>query len=225
MLAVSAACSEASPPPPPLPTLAQPSPTAEVQVAVVGTGPTTTPAPSGPAIPEEVLPGEHVSASGSLTETETQAAGPMLCQIQRDSCAFQHLIIDQDPNVVFSNAQPPPYGQENRMMHPAMQLPLARLAALVKSEWSGSVQLLVTAAYDSQFNHDLEEPVAQLRYSLHYEGRSIDLVPLPVNPARIARLCALALHAGYDWVHNEINHCHASIRATSLCTVCSALAP
>ena len=59
---------------------------------------------------------------------------------------------------------------------------------------------------------DLAEPNPQQRYSLHYEGRSIDLITLPPDHSRNGRLCALALHAGFDWVHNEIDHCHASIR-------------
>ena len=225
-----AACESPTAAPPPLPTLDSPSPTVagQSQVSVVGPTATATGDPSAAAtivIPQEVPPGEHVSASGSLTETETQAAGPMLCQIQRDSCAFQQLVIDRDPTILFSEYPPPPYGLENRMMHPAMQLPLARLAALVRSEWDGKVQLMVTAAYDSQFRHDLAEPNPQQRYSLHYEGRSIDLITLPSDNSRHGRLCALALHAGFDWVHNEINHCHASIRANSLCIICSPLAP
>ncbi len=226
-----AACAAATAAPPPLPTLDQASPTlaGQSQVSVVGptAAPTLDPAsvPTVDPIPQEVPPGEHISASGSITETETQAAGPMLCQIQRDSCAFKQLIIDQDPTVLFSDYPAPPYGLENRMMHPAMQLPLARLAALVRSEWDGKVQLMVTAAYDSQFRHDLVEPVPQQRYSLHYEGKSIDLITLPPDRSRNGRLCALALHAGFDWVHNEVDHCHASVRANSLCTICSPLAP
>jgi len=83
----------------------------------------------------------------------------------------------------------------------------------------------VTAAYDSQFRHDLAEADPQKRYSLHYEGRSIDLITLPPDRNRNARLCSLALHAGFDWVHNEIDHCHASVRAYSLCTICSPIGP
>ncbi len=72
-----------------------------------------------------------------------------------------------------------------------MELPLARLAALVRSELDGRVQLMVTAAYDSQLRHDLAEPNPQLRYSLHNEGRSIDLITLPHNHSRSGRFCAL----------------------------------
>jgi hedgehog signaling domain-containing protein len=220
-------CAAATLQPPPLPTVAQPTLSGQSQVSVVG--PDATPAsvatPSTFVIPQEVPPGQHLSASGSYTQTETHSAGPMLCQIQRDSCAFRQLVIDRDPDILFSESQPPPYGVEDRMMHPAMQLPLARLAALVRAEWGGTVQLMVTAAYDSQFRHDLVENNAQLRYSLHYEGRSIDLITLPPDHSRNGRLCALALHAGFDWVHNEIDHCHVSLLANSLCTICSPIAP
>jgi Hedgehog amino-terminal signalling domain len=225
MAACLAACADPTLPPPPLPTLAPPTLAGESQVSVVGPDATPTSAATQASLPQEVPPGEHMSASGSVTETETQAAGPMLCQIQRDSCAFQQLVIDRDPNILFSEAEPPPYGMEDRMMHPAMQLPLARLAALVRGEWQGTVQLMVTASYDSQSRHDLAEPNPVQRYSLHYEGRSIDLITLPPDHSRNGRLCALALRAGFDWVHNEIDHCHASIQANSLCTICSALAP
>ena len=220
-----AACAEATVAPPPLPTLAQPTLVGQSQVSVVGPDATPTVATTQESIPLEVPPGAHLSASGSYTQTETQSAGPMLCQIQRDSCAFLQLVIDRDPNILFSESQPPPYGVEDRMMHPAMELPLARLAALVRSEWDGQVQLMVTAAYDSQFRHDLVEPNPQQRYSLHYEGRSIDLITLPADHSRNGRLCSLALHAGFDWVHHELDHCHASLRANSLCTICSPLAP
>ena len=227
LAACLAACAALPLEPPALPTLAQPTLSGQAHVSVVGPDATPTRATAPPAfvIPQEVLPGEHLSASGSFTETETQTAGPMLCQIQRDSCAFQQLVIDRDPGLLFSESQPAPYGLEDRMMHPALQLPLARLAALVRGEWTGAVQLMVTAAYDSQFRHDLAENNPQLRYSLHYEGRSIDLITLPPDRSRNGRLCALALHAGFDWVHNELDHCHASLRANSLCTICSPIAP
>jgi hypothetical protein len=225
LAAILAACASPTLPPPPLPTLEPATLPGQSDVSVIGPSPSPSAAPTEFSLPAEVPPGEHVAANGSLTETETQAAGPMLCQIKRDSCAFKQLVIDQDPGILFSEAEPPPYGLEDRMMHPAMQLPLARLGALVRGEWGGTVQLMVTAAYDSEIHHDLAESNPDLSYSLHYEGRSIDLITLPPDHSRNARLCGLALRAGFDWVHNEIDHCHASIRANSLCTICSPLAP
>jgi hypothetical protein len=105
-------------------------------------------------------------------------------------------------------------------MHPAMLLPLFRLQKLVDVEWGGEVRLRVTDAYDSLLEHDLAQPNPDRKYSLHFEGRSIDLTTWPIDQARYGRLCALAYCAGFDWVENEVDHCHASINAESLCVQC-----
>jgi hypothetical protein len=223
--AVLAACAGPGALPPPLPTAVRPTETSESQVSVLGLTPTPTNVPGPLVLPAEVPQGAHLSASGSFTETETEAAGPMVCQIQRNSCAFSHLVGDQDPNLLYSEGEPPPYGSEDRLMHPAMLRPLAKLAELVKQEWGEDSRLMITEAYDSLLEHDLTQPNLKLRYSLHFEGRSVDLVTIPPNIDRDPRLCALAIQAGFDWVHNEGDHCHSSIRAPSLCSVCSALAP
>ena len=208
---------------------------------------TVTPSPSGPtasptataeptAIPPTPTPtpmcgltelgeGQHISSSCSYTQTETEAAGPMICRIQRNSCAYSYLIINRDPNIIFGHHKPAPYTAEDAMIHPAMLLPLTRLSELVTQEWGQNVHLMVTAAYDSLLEHDLLQTDPTRKYSLHFEGRSIDLVTYPVDPSRFPRLCALALYAGFDWVSNEGNHCHASIKADSLCNVCSGVAP
>ena len=149
----------------------------------------------------------------------------MICRIQRDSCAYKNLVIDRDPDIVFSQHKPPPLTDEDAMIHPAMLLPLTRLSGLVKAEWGDTVQLMVTAAYDSILEHDPLQTDPTRKYSLHFEGRSIDLVTYPADPTKFARLCALALTAGFDWVHNEVDHCHASINSSSLCTICSPTAP
>lgn len=183
-------------------------------------------APSAGACSLETLPvGLHISARGSYTETETAAAGSMLCRIQRDSCAYRRLIGNMDPDILFYRHKPPPLDAEDTLMHPAMLLPLTRLKERVMAEWGGAVRLFVTAAFDSLLEHDLAQTDASRKYSLHFEGRSVDFVTYPVEPARYARLCALAHCAGFDFVHNEGDHCHASIRADSLCTVCSGAKP
>jgi hypothetical protein len=189
----------------------------------MGGPPTATPAPKCGLT--ELPPGQTISSGCSYTQTETQAAGPMLCRIERNSCAYKNMIVNRDPNIVFSQHKPPPLTDEDAMMHPAMLLPLTRLSDLVNAEWGGEVKLVVTAAYDSILEHDLMQNDPERKYSLHFEGRSIDLVPYPSDDAKMARLCALALTAGFDWIHNEVNHCHASINATSLCSVCSGTAP
>lgn len=172
-------------------------------------------------MPAELGWGQHISASGSYTETETAAAGPMACRIARDSCAYRRLIGNMDPEILFSRHKPPPYDVEDTLIHPAMLLPLTNLRDLVKTEWGGKTRVLVTAAYDSQGEHDLAQTDNSRKYALHFEGRSIDMVTYPVDQARYGKLCALAHCAGFDWVHNEGDHCHASIKAASLCLACS----
>lgn len=196
----------------PLPTLAIPTPR-----------PSPTPtATAEPLCPLPSLPaGLHISASGSYLESETEAAGPMVCRITRGSCAFHLLVGSLDPTIVFKREEPPPYDEEDLLMHPDMLLPLTRLNELVQAEWGGEVQLRVTDAYDSLLEHHVWEPDLDRRVALHFEGRSIDLTTYPVDLARYDRLCALAHCAGFDWVHNEGDHCHASIAAPSLCTQCS----
>ena len=187
-------------------------------MAVPTVTPTASPMPVICPLPN-LVPGQHISASGSYTETETIAAGPMDCRIERDSCAYCHLIGNLDPAMVFKREEEPPYDREDILMHPAMLLPLTRLNELVAAEWDGAVQLRVTDAYDSLLEHDLAQSEESRKYSLHFEGRSIDLTTWPIEPARYGRLCALAQCAGFDWVHHE--GCHASIRAESPCLRCS----
>jgi hypothetical protein len=168
----------------------------------------------------DLIPGQHISASGSYTQTETQAAGPMVCRIGRDSCAYHYLIGNLDPSIVFKEEEEAPYATEDILMHPDMYMPLNRLNRLVQAEWGGAVRLRVTDAYDSLLEHDLAQTDESRRYSLHFEGRSIDLTTWPVEPAYYGRLCALAHCAGFDWVNDEGDHCHASLNVESLCSRC-----
>lgn len=196
--------------------------TATVPPRPAGTA-TATPAPKCGLT--ELLSGQTISSSCSFTQTETEAAGPMICRIQRNSCAFKNLITDRDPDIVFSQHKPQPLTDEDATMHPAMLLPLTRLSGLVRAEWGSDVKLMVTAAYDSTLEHDPLQTDPTRKYSLHFEGRSIDLVTYPSDPAKLPKLCALALTAGFDWVHNEDDHCHASVNTSSLCSLCSGSAP
>ncbi len=195
--------------------------------------PTATPVGLGAPLPtptprcgvQNLQPGQTISASCSTTETETEAAGPMLCRIQRNSCAFRNLVVNRDSSILFGTHKPPPLTDEDATMHPAALLPLSRLAGMVNAEWGSDVKLLVTAAYDSILEHDPLQTDPAKKYSLHFEGRSLDLVTYPPDQNKLPRLCALALQAGFDWVHNEADHCHVSINAPSLCNVCSSTAP
>ncbi|MCL4295104.1 MAG: hypothetical protein KJ077_05225 [Anaerolineae bacterium] len=184
------------------------------------------PTPPIKAIPEpvclqpELAAGEHIAASGSYTETERSASTPMLCHLERNSCGYNQLVGIVDPTIVYKREEAPPYDMEDILVHPAMIPPLARLNQLIQAEWGGAYQLRVSDAYDSLLEHDPPESKPATRYSLHYEGRAIDLTLWPVDQSKYGRLCALAHCAGFDWVLDEGTHCHASIRAESLCLAC-----
>jgi len=165
-------------------------------------------------------PGLHISASGSYTETQTEAAGPPVCRIEPNSCAYYRLVGNLNTNIVFKREEEPPFDEEDIQMHPAALLPLSRLNTLVQEEWGGLYQLRITDAYDSLLEHDLGQPDNSRRASLHFEGRALDLTTWPIKPELYGRLCMLAHCAGFDWVHNEGDHCHAAIMAESLCTQC-----
>lgn len=134
------------------------------RISIVRTIPAAAP-PATPGAPPksvvcplpDLVPGQHIAASGSYTETETAAAGPMVCRIERDSCAYRHLIGNLDPTIAFKREEEPPYDREDILMHPAMLLPLTRLNELVVAEWGSAVQLRVTDAYDSLLEHDLAQ--------------------------------------------------------------------
>ncbi len=168
----------------------------------------------------DLLEGQFISASGSYTQTEPAASGRMVCRIKRDSCVYGRLVALREPTIVFKQEEAPPFDTEDSLMHPALLQPLARLNLLVQAEWGSAVQLRVTDAYDSLLEHDPPQAEERLTYSLHYEGRAVDLTTWPVDRSRYGRLCALAHCAGFDWVLNEGTHCHASVKAVSLCGQC-----
>ncbi len=221
-LAVLAACQPLGAAAPDTPTAALPraTPTADVSVIIASADGATPTSPSSPAAEVVTLgTGQHISARGSYSDTETLAAGPMLCHIERGSPAFAHLVLYPAGTVSFSNSGPAAYKEEDEMMHPAVVAPLAKLEALVRQEWGSAAQIMVNAGYDSLMAHDLAQSNPALKYSLHFEGRSLDVIPWPPNLDRLARLCALAHAAGFDWVHNEGDHCHLPVKAESLCVL------
>lgn len=223
-LALSASTLAACTPPAPLDDLPPDRASATPHVVVAF----HTPLPSPTLVPTVILTpalipphdlgaGQHIAADGSYSSTETEAAGPMVCQIQRNSPAFQHLTNNNDPRLLWLGGTPESLPDENHLMHAAMVAPLNTLIDLVSQEWAGKTQIMVTAAYDSTGHHDLAQSAQARKYSLHFEGRSIDLITWPPDLAQIARFCALAHQAGFDWVHNEADHCHVSVKTQSLC--------
>jgi Hedgehog amino-terminal signalling domain len=216
-----AACAPAPAFSTPLPIRSTPTP----QVIVAFLTQVPTPTPTGPVVEISPTPlyalgaGQHIAANGSYTATETEAAGPMICQIHRNSYAFTQFIGVFDDRILWSAGELPPYGDEDHRMHPAMLKPLTQLVDLVQAEWNGETKIMVTEAYDSLLDHNIAQSDTTKKYSLHFEGRSIDMIPWPPPeaPAIMSRFCALAHTAGFDWVHNEQDHCHASVNAISLC--------
>ncbi|MCB0208268.1 MAG: hypothetical protein KDJ52_02995 [Anaerolineae bacterium] len=177
--------------------------------------------PIGPCADPYLWPNLHISATGSYTQTQTEAAGPPICRIAPNTCAYNLLVGNLDANIIFKREEEPPFDEEDIKMHPAALLPLSRLSAMVQQEWNGQYQLRITDAYDSLLEHDLGQPDNTRRASLHFEGRALDLTTWPIEPELYSRLCMLAHCAGFDWVHNEGDHCHVAIKAESLCTMCS----
>jgi hypothetical protein len=200
------------------------TPTPQVVVAFLTQVPTSTTI-SAPEVDITPTPlyalgaGQHIAANGSYTANETESAGPMVCQIHRDSAAFAQLIGVFDARILWSAGELPPYGDEDHRMHPAMLRPLTNFVELVDTEWGGETKIMVTEAYDSLLDHNIAQADTSKKYSLHFEGRSIDMIPWPPSdsPGTLSRFCALAHTAGFDWVHNEQDHCHASVSAVSLC--------
>ena len=78
------------------------------------------------------------------------------------------------------------------------------LARLVQNEWDKKVYLRITDAWDTNNEHS--------NYSLHYEGRAVDFTTSDKDTNKYSRLAGLAIEAGFDWVHNEADHVHASVK-------------
>ena len=188
--------------------------------------PTVTPTPpssvdeQAACVVPELQFDQHISADGSFTATQWEASGPMVCRMSQ-RCAKSALTGNINPLIVFKQEEEPPYAEEDIFVHPAMLKPLDNLTKLVQAEWGGTVQLRITDSYDSLLEHDLNQDDPNLKYSLHFEGRAVDLTTWPIDLNLYPRLCSLASCAGFTWVHNEGDHCHASINAESLCSRCS----
>ncbi|MFY8273209.1 hypothetical protein AAEU32_03660 [Pseudoalteromonas sp. SSDWG2] len=81
---------------------------------------------------------------------------------------------------------------------------IVTLANKVNDQWGGAVKLRITEAWDNNNEHS--------NYSLHYEGRAIDITTDDMDVIKYARLAGLAAEVGFDFVYLEGNHVHVSVK-------------
>lgn len=91
---------------------------------------------------------------------------------------------------------------DSKMTFKAKDL-IYKLSELVEAEWQGAVSLRITEAWDNNNEH--------ANYSLHYEGRAVDLTTSDLDQSKYPRLASLAARAGFNWVFLEGNHVHVSV--------------
>jgi hypothetical protein len=164
-------------------------------------------------------PGAGRSCLGE--ESEEAASGGYVCAIRRDSCAFSFLVGNLDPGIAFLSDDPAPRSDEDRLMHPALLLPLNKLRKMVERQWNGESSLMVADAYDSSGAPAGSDIAQDTRRGLLYEGRAVELQVYPDDVGKLGSLCKLALEAGFDYVQNTGKRCYASIEAKSLCDICA----
>lgn len=143
----------------------------------------------------DLTPGQHVPA-----DSEIATCGAITKVITRTDAEFATLVRNDNADIVFKDEE---RTAADRMMTSKLKAKLDALAALVKTEWSGS-KLRVTEAWDEDGEHSTG--------SLHFEGRAADLTTAPKDDAKLGRLGRLAVDAGCDWVLFESDHIHASMK-------------
>tara|TARA_R110001599_G_scaffold84130_2_gene226675 strand:- start:92295 stop:92783 length:489 start_codon:yes stop_codon:yes gene_type:complete len=86
-----------------------------------------------------------------------------------------------------------------------LRIKTIELAIAVEKEWEGEkISLRITEAWDTNIEHS--------NGSLHYEGRAIDITTSDLDKSKLPRLGGLAYMIGFNWVYNEGDHIHASIK-------------
>jgi hypothetical protein len=146
--------------------------------------------------PDLFQPGEYRPA-----RAEVEASGPIAGRIARGTPEFAELVQSEHPFIVFKDEEGT---GADRVMTPRLRARLHALAELTRARWPG-ITLRVTEAWDENGEHS--------KNSLHYEGRAADLTTSDIDSAKLPRLAALAVEAGFDWVYCEgSTHVHASVR-------------
>jgi len=154
-------------------------------------------------------------------QKEIDVSDKMQCAIPRDSCEFGFLAGNLDPALMFLDDEPPPLNDEDHLMHPALLRPLARLRDLVAETLPGNFTLMIVDAYDSTGTATGDGLETINKYGLQYEGRAVEFRTVPVSATLTGALCWLALESKFDYAENRGDKCYASLRAPSLCRICS----
>ena len=133
-------------------------------------------------------------------KTEVEAVGALKKKIKRTDPEFKDLEENTNADILFKDEEKT---GADRMMTPRLCQGLNRLAAAVKSTWSG-ITLRVTEAWDENNEHS--------GASLHYEGRAADITTSDQDGGKLGHLARLAVDAGLDWVFFEDErHVHVSV--------------
>jgi hypothetical protein len=135
-------------------------------------------------------------------EVEARVVGAADEPIARGSSNFKTLVTcDEDCPFIFKDEE---RNRSDRMMTPRLRRSLLQLSKLVSQTWP-KVELRVTEAWDDRREHGAG--------SVHYEGRAADITTSDQDPAKLGKLAALAVRAGFDWVYYEnAAHVHVSVK-------------
>ena len=135
-------------------------------------------------------------------DVEARVVGAADEPIARGSGGFKTLVAcDDECPFVFKDEE---RNRSDRMMTPRLRRSLLQLSKLVTQTWP-KVELRVTEAWDDRREHGAG--------SVHYEGRAADITTSDQDPAKLGKLAALAVRAGFDWVFYEnAAHVHVSVK-------------